>query len=71
MENEVWPWVLMCAALYLLAGFIVYVVIEARNAGNWVPEDYFTPLEMALIVFTWPVIALYMLQIYLRKWGNR
>lgn len=71
MEIDFWPWVLIFAALYLLCGVIVYVVLEARNAGKWEPADCFTPWEMCFIVLAWPAIAVYALQIYLKKWGIR
>jgi hypothetical protein len=61
MENDPWIWFLMAAAVYLLSGFIVYVIIEARVYGEMESADYFSPWEMAFIVFTWPLIALYIL----------
>lgn len=71
MEFDFWPWVLIFAALYLLAGVLIYIVLEARCAGTMEPRDYFTPLEMALVILTWPAILLYVAQFYLRKWGAR
>lgn len=70
MENEVWIWVLIIAAFYLLAGFIAYVVLEARSAGAQDPVERFSASEMVLIVLLWPWLLVWIAGFWLRRWGK-